>query len=262
VNATLESRWMSADAPVVAVTGAGTGIGRACALRFARGGWHVLLAGRRREKLEAVAAEIRALPGAADCAVEPLDAAEPGAMEAAVGRLLEARGRLDALVANAGINPQRAPALETAEEHWRETLRVNLDGVRRSCTAALPAMIRARGGAIVTIGSVAGQTGMLARAAYGPSKAAVIAWTRNLALDYAPHGIRANCVCPAFVVTDINRGWLHSLPRAQHDALVAKHPLGLGQPEDVAAAAHFLCTPEARWITGVDLAVDGGFTAS
>jgi NAD(P)-dependent dehydrogenase (short-subunit alcohol dehydrogenase family) len=245
----------------VAITGAGTGIGRACALRFAREGWHVLLAGRRREKLDAVAAEIARLPGNAGATVEALDAAVPGAMEAALARLIAARGRLDALVANAGINPQRAPAHETTDEHWHETLRVNLDGVHRACVAALPHMMSWKRGAIVTLGSVAGQVGMLARGAYGPSKAAVIEYTRNLALDYAPWNIRANCVCPAFVVTDINRDWLQSLPKPQHDALMAKHPLGLGTPDDIAGAVHFLCTDDARWITGVDLSVDGGFTA-
>lgn len=252
---------MHEPARVVIVTGAGTGIGRACALRFAREGWHCLLAGRRMEKLVTVADEIRALSNSAGATVEALDVAAPGAMQSAVGRLLKARGHVDALVANAGINPQRAPAHETSDEHWRETLRVNLDGVHRACTAVLPAMMQARHGVIVTLGSVAGQVGMLARGAYGPSKAAVIEYTRNLALDYAPYGIRANCVCPAFVITDINRDWLNSLPKAQHEALVAKHPLGLGQPEDVAAAVHFLCSEEARWITGVDLSVDGGFTA-
>lgn len=252
-----------ADPRTVAVTGAGTGIGRAIALRFAHGDWHVLLAGRRREKLEAVAAEIAAAPGGAGAGatIAPLDAAAPGAMQEALERFVAARGRLDALVANAGINPQRAPAHETTDENWRETMRVNLDGVHRACVAALPHMMRQKRGAIVTLGSVAGQVGMLARGAYGPSKAAVIEYTRNLALDYAPWGVRANCVCPAFVVTDINRDWLHGLPRPQYDALVAKHPLGLGAPEDVAGAVHFLCTDEARWITGVDLSVDGGFTA-
>ncbi len=252
---------MQADTRVVAVTGAGSGIGRAIALRFAREGWHLMLAGRRRAKLDAVAAEIARIPGAGGATVEALDAAEAGAMEAALARLVAAQGSLDALVANAGINPQRAPAHETTEENWRETLRVNLDGVHRACVAALPHMMRQKRGAIVTLGSVAGQVGMLARGAYGPSKAAVIEYTRNLALDYAPYGIRANCVCPAFVVTDINRDWLQALPRPQYEALVAKHPLGLGAPEDVAGAVHFLCTADARWITGVDLSVDGGFTA-
>lgn len=245
----------------VAITGAGTGIGRATALRFARDGWYVMLCGRRRAPLEQVAAELAALPGAVGAAVEPLDVAAPGAMDAAVDRLLASHGRLDALVANAGINPQRAPAHETTDENWHETLRVNLDGVHRSCVAALRPMMAARRGAIVTMGSVAGLLGMLARGAYGPSKAAVIEYTRNLALDYAPWGIRANCVCPAFVVSDINRAWLAGLPPAEHAALVAKHPLGLGTAEDVAHAATFLCSDGARWITGVALPVDGGFTA-
>lgn len=244
----------------VAITGAGTGIGRATALRFARDGSFVVLIGRRRAPLEQAAAEIAALPGAAGAAIEALDAAEPGAMDAAIGRLLATRGRLDVLVANAGINPQRAPAHQTTDAHWHETLRVNLDGVHRSCVAALEPMMAARRGAIVTMGSVAGMLGMLARGAYGPSKAAVIEYTRNLALDYAAWGIRANCVCPAFVVSDINREWLDSLPREQHAALVAKHPLGLGTADDVAEAVHFLCSDAARWITGVVLPVDGGFT--
>jgi NAD(P)-dependent dehydrogenase (short-subunit alcohol dehydrogenase family) len=166
----------AADAEVrtVAITGAGSGIGRATALRFARDGWYVTLIGRRRAPLEQVATELAALPGAAGSAVEPLDVAAPGAMDAAVAHLLASHGRLDALVANAGINPQRAPAHETTDEHWHETLRVNLDGVHRSCVAALRPMMAARRGAIVTMGSVAGLLGMLARGAYGPSKAAVI----------------------------------------------------------------------------------------
>lgn len=248
-------------APVVAITGAGSGIGRAAALRFARAGWFTLLVGRRREPLAATAAVVAAQPGAPGAAVEPLDVAEPGAMADAIGRLVADRGRLDALVANAGINPQRAPAHETSDEHWRETLRVNLDGMHRSCVAALGPMLAAGRGAIVTVGSVAGMLGMKARGAYGPSKAAVIEYTRNLAVDYARRGVRANCVCPAFVVTDINRAWLEALPERQHQALVARHPLGIGRVEDVADAIHFLASDEARWITGVVLPVDGGYTA-
>ncbi len=251
---------MTASRTVV-ITGAGTGIGRACALRFARHGDFVVLVGRRAEPLQAVARELAATPGSGGSSIESLDVAEPGRMDAAVQRLLSTRGRLDVLVANAGINPQRTAALETSEEHWQETLRVNLDGVHRSCVAALRPMTAAKCGAIITIGSVAGMVGMLARAAYGPSKAAVIEYTRNLALDYAACNVRANCVCPAFVVSDINRAWLESLPAEQHAALVAKHPLGLGRAEDIADAVYFLASEQARWITGVTLPVDGGFTA-
>lgn len=242
----------------VIITGAGSGIGRATAMAFAAEGWAMLLVGRRLDKLEETRAGLKD-PSAAHLAA--LDVAEAGAMETAVAEFAATVGGVGALVANAGINPQRSIATETDDEHWDETLRVNLTGCHRSCKAALPFLQGQGGGAIVTLGSIAGQVGMAARAAYGPSKAAVIEYTRNLAIDYAKDGIRANCICPGFVITDINRDWLEALPEATHAQLLDKHPLGLGTPEDVAAAILFLCRAESRWITGVDLSVDGGYTA-
>ena len=237
------------------ITGAGSGLGQAMALRFARGGDFVLLVGRTQEKLDQTAALIDG-----DCGTAALDIAADGAMDAALEKLVSERGGLQVLVANAGINPQRADALETTDANWEETLRVNLTGTHRSCRAALPHMIRGGGGAIVVTGSVSGMLGMAERAAYGPSKAAVAQYARNLAIDHAAAGIRANCVSPAFVVTDLCRPWLEALPRDRYDALVAAHPLGFGEPEDVAAAVHFLASDDARWITGVELAVDGGYS--
>ncbi|MHC4824466.1 MAG: SDR family NAD(P)-dependent oxidoreductase [Planctomycetota bacterium] len=242
----------------VVITGAGSGIGRATATAFAADGWRLLLIGRRVDKLEETRAALSD-PDAAVCTA--LDVAQPAAMEQAASDFSAAVGGIGALVANAGINPQRSIATATDDEHWDETLRVNLTGCHRSCAAALPHMQQQGGGAIVTLGSIAGQVGMAERAAYGPSKAAVIEYTRNLAIDYAADHIRANCVCPGFVITDINRDWLESLPKPTHARLLAKHPLGLGTPEDVAAAILFLCQPGSRWITGVDLSVDGGYTA-
>lgn len=243
---------------VAVVTGAGSGIGRATALRFVQGGCHVLAVGRRAEPL----AETAALAGGeAHVTIAALDIAEAGAMDAAVAALVQAQGRVDALVANAGINPQRADALETTDEAWDETLRINLTGLHRSCRAVLPTMIEQSAGTIVATGSVSGQVGMAERCAYGPTKAGVIQYARNLALDYAKHGIRANSINPAFVVTDMTRDWLESRPEGVLEQIVAAHPLGLGKPEDVANAAWFLSTPESRWITGVDLSIDGGFTA-
>ena len=244
--------------PAVVVTGAGSGLGRATAERFARGGWYCLLVGRTPSKLEATAALLEDGPG---CAVAALDVAEPGAMDEAVRRLVCDRGRVDALVANAGINPVRASALDTPDEAWHETMRVNLDGVHRSCKAVLPHMIERRHGAIVAVASIAGRTGMAARGAYGPSKAAVVQYVRNLAVDHGRQGIRANSVSPGFVVTDLNRAWLESLPKDALERLVGRHLLGLGAPENVADAIHFLCSDESSWITGVDLPVDGGYLA-
>ncbi|MGB0952500.1 MAG: SDR family NAD(P)-dependent oxidoreductase [Planctomycetota bacterium] len=241
----------------VVITGAGSGIGRATAEAFAADGWRMLLVGRRRNKLEETIAGL-ADPSLAEAAA--LDIGEPAAMETAVDAFVGKVGGLGALIANAGINPQRTAAADTDDAHWNETLRVNLTGTHRSCKAALPHFRAQQGGAFVTIGSIAGQVGMADRAAYGPSKAAVIEYTRNLAVDYGADGIRANCVCPGYVITDINRQWLEYLPRETHAQLVAKHPLGLGTPPDVAAAILFLCQPASRWITGVDLSVDGGYT--
>lgn len=241
----------------VVITGAGSGIGRATAEAFAADGWQMLLVGRRLQMLEQTRAGLK---HPEQVHLTAVDVAAPAAMEGAVARFAAAVGGIGALVANAGINPQRTAAADTDDVHWDETLRVNLTGTHRSCKAVLPFLREQGGGAIVTLGSIAGQVGMAQRAAYGPSKAAVIEYTRNLALDYGAEGIRANCVCPGFVITDINRQWLEDLPRDHHANLVAKHPLGLGTPPDVAAAILFLCQPEARWITGVDLSVDGGYT--
>lgn len=246
---------------VAIVTGAGTGLGRAIAVRFAQEGAEVWLVGRRRERLEETAAEIEAAGG--DCVVHPADVTELGAMEQAAGEAVNQSGRLDSLVANAGVVHAREAATETSEEDWSTTLQVNLTGVHRSCKAVLPAMVEQGSGAIVTMSSISGQIAVPKRASYAASKAGVIGYTRNVAVDYARFGIRANCICPGFVETDINRA---SLEQVRQDperwkAFQASHPLGLGRPEDVAAAAVFLCSDEARWITGVDLSVDGGYTA-
>jgi len=246
----------------VVITGAGTGIGRATALRFSASDAQVLLLGRRIGPLQDLATEIEA--GNPDIAA--VDCADSRAVNAAVHEFAGVHGGIDVLVANAGINPQRADALEADEEHWEETLRVNLDGVHHTCRAVLPHMLlKEEGnerGAIVTVGSIAGLAGMKNRAAYGPSKAAVINYTQSLAIDFGRRGIRANCVCPGFVVTDINREWLEALPEEQRKNLDERHLLGLGAPEQVAEAIHFLASPAANWITGVALAVDGGWRAS
>jgi meso-butanediol dehydrogenase/(S,S)-butanediol dehydrogenase/diacetyl reductase len=246
---------------VTIVTGAGTGIGRATAERFAEEGALVALVGRRKEKLEEAAKAIGSSGGR--FRVTPADVSEPGAMQRVVDALLSECGRIDCLVANAGVVVAREAALETTEEDWNTTLAVNLTGVHRSCLAVLPAMIAQASGVIVTMSSISGQIAVPKRASYAASKAGVIGYTRNLAVDYGRNGIRANCLCPAFVETDINRDALEAIKKDESSwqAFVERHPIGLGTPRDVANAALFLCSDEARWITGVDLSVDGGYTA-
>jgi NAD(P)-dependent dehydrogenase (short-subunit alcohol dehydrogenase family) len=246
----------------VVITGAGTGIGRSTALRFSASGAKLLLLGRRMEPLQELAAEI----DADNPDIAAVDCADSKTVSAVINEFAGAHGGIDVLVANAGINPQRADALEADDEHWQETMRINLDGVHHTCRAVLPHMLSkeegGERGAIVTLGSIAGLAGMKDRAAYGPSKAAVINYTQSLAIDFGPRGIRANCVCPGFVVTDINREWLDTLPEEQRNKLEERHLLGLGAPEQVAEAIFFLSSPAASWITGVALAVDGGWRAS
>lgn len=239
---------------IALITGGGSGIGRAIARRFAAEGCYVHVVGRRQDMLE------QSIDGLEHAGCTALDVGDSGAMESVVAQLVEQHGGVDFLVASAGINPQRKSTTETDDEHWDETIRVNLTGVHRSCKAAIPAMQKRGGGAIVTIGSISGQVGMAERAAYGPTKAGVIQYTRNLAIDYAADQIRANCICPGFVITDLVKPWLESRSEEQLQKVVGSHPLGLGQPDDIAGVAWFLCSEDSRWITGVDLSVDGGFT--
>ena len=261
---------MSTPSPRVVITGAGTGIGRATALRFASDGARLLLIGRRQEPIETTAADCLSA-GAASAAFAATDVASKpnakGSLANAVATFAADCGDgVDILIANAGINPQRCPASDVDDAAWDDTFRVNVAGVHRACQAVLPHMLSNDAdennlrGAIVATASIAGMQGMKNRAAYGPSKAAVINDTQSLAVDYGAKGIRANCVCPGFVVTDINRHWIKELPKEQLASVENRHLLGLGSPEAVADAIHFLASPAARWMTGVVLPVDGGWS--
>ena len=248
----------------IVITGAGSGIGRATAVRCSKDGASLLLVGRRKDALLETANLCHGTPHLA-----AVDVTDAPALGDAVNAFAQNIGGVSGLVANAGINSQRADALSTDEEHWDDILRVNLGGVHNACRAVLPHMLaqplsddpHASRGSIVTIGSIAGLAGMKDRAAYGPSKAAVVNYTQALAVDYGAEGIRANCVCPGFVVTDINRSWVEGLPAKERERLELRHLIGMGTPEAVADAVQFLLSDAARWITGVALPVDGGWRA-
>jgi NAD(P)-dependent dehydrogenase (short-subunit alcohol dehydrogenase family) len=168
--------------------------------------------------------------------------------------------RLDVLVNNAGVLLTRTKVADCTEEDWQKTIESNLTSVFLCSKYALPELIKSHGN-ILNIASVGGLRGTRKRAAYGASKGAVVNLTRGMALDYAEHGVRVNAICPAFVESEMNREWLAGLRPASYDALVKGHPLGLGRPDDVAFAAVYLASDEARWITGVSLPVDGGVSA-
>ncbi len=243
------------------ITGAGTGIGRACALQFAREGARLVLAARRPEPISAVAEVVHNAGGeayAVRCDVTSATDAER-AVSAAITRF----GRLDIVVNNAG-GLFVGTAEQTSEEEWDRLMDVNAKGVFLMCRAAIPFMRRAGRGSIVNVGSILGIIGMKNRAAYCASKGAVAQLTKALALDHAEDGIRVNCICPAVVETELVQGLFTSQPdpAAARRAREATIPLGrIGQPDDVAGFAVFLASDESSWITGATFPLDGGLSA-
>lgn len=246
---------------VAVVTGAGTGIGRACAELFAREGAAVVLAGRRRQPLEEVARSMATRGGRA-CA-QPCDITREADVKALVQRAVEEFGSLQVVVNNAAWW-MAGTAEETSEADWDQMMATNLKGVFLLSKHALPELRRAGGGSIVNIGSVLGLVGMKRRVAYATSKGGLVQMTKALALDHAAEKIRVNCICPALVDTPMGR---ESLERAGDAAAelarrTAQIPLGrMGTPEDVARLALFLASAESSWITGAAFPLDGGYTA-
>jgi NAD(P)-dependent dehydrogenase (short-subunit alcohol dehydrogenase family) len=244
---------------VVIVTGGGSGLGRAIARRFGLEGAQVVVNGRRPEPIRTVAAEIAAAGGQALAIAA--DVTRPADIGSLLHATLDAWGRLDVLVNNAGLLVSRTTAADCSEQDWARTLEADLTAVFRCSQAALPELRKTRGN-IVNIASVAGLKGSPSLAAYAAAKAGVVNLSKTMAVECARDGVRVNAVCPGFVETDLNRGYVAQLKATGgYDALVSRHPLGLGTPEDVAWAAVYLASDEARWVTGVALPVDGGFMA-
>ena len=240
---------------VVFITGAGHGIGRAISEAFARDGEAVVVADRAGERAREVAEAIGTEGGAA-LAVE-VDVRDAAAVEQAVQQAMERFGRIDVLVNNAGIYPNTL-VVEMDEAEWDAVFDVNVKGMFLVSRAVARRMIaRGEGGRIVNISSGSARSGRIGAAHYCASKAAVEMFTKVLAMELAPYDIVVNAVAPGLIeVPD----W--SLKEAYIDAMVAATPLGrIGQPEDIARAVRYLASPEATFITGTVLGVDGGSMA-
>jgi NAD(P)-dependent dehydrogenase (short-subunit alcohol dehydrogenase family) len=246
---------------VALITGGGTGIGRACALAFAREGAKIAVAGRRREPLQAVAHDIEAAGGQALALT--CDVTQTVSVAAALSQSEQHFGRLDTIVNNAGAVVV-ATAEHTSDEDWQKVIAANLTGTFLVSRAALPLLRKAGGGSIVNIGSVLGLVARKERAAYCAAKAGVSGLTRAMAVDHAQDRIRVNCICPTIVETELGMQSIRQAPNAEAEIQrrIAEIPIGrMGTPEDVALMAVYLASDEASWVTGASFPLDGGVTA-
>lgn len=243
---------------VVIVTGAGSGIGRAVALAMIREGARVVLMGRRKDRVEALAREAKGSAIAVGADVSKRDE-----IDHVLEKTVKAFGGVNALVNNAGIlHPGTAEQITEAQ--WDETFNINVRGLWLFSRAVLPHLRQAGGGSIINVASVLGINGARNRAAYAASKGAVVLLTKCMALDHGHENIRVNAICPSFVETDLTAAVLSKAadPDAVRRERIGVHPLGrLGQPEDMAGLAVYLASDESSWVTGTTFPVDGGYLA-
>lgn len=245
------------DRPSVLVTGAGIGIGRATALAFARAGFAVMVTDVLEQEGRAVAGAITAAGGTA--AFRAVDVTSTAAVDAAVADAEAAYGRLDCVVANAGI-AHRVPLDQMTDAKWDHTLDIDLKGVLRVARAAAPGMRRRGTGAVVALSSIMGVAyGWSEHAHYSAAKAGVVGLVRGLAVELAPAGIRVNGIAPGYIRTAQAMSREHSLGPEGLEQAASFIPMGrVGEPEDVADVALFLASAAARYITGQVIVVDGG----
>ena len=241
---------MNFDGMHIAVTGASSGIGLVTARLLAARGARVSLIARRKEALNEVAGEI-----GSNASGFAADVGQKDQLESALDAAAAHFGPIEGLFANAGLTGGFTPAVAFDPAVFEETIRVNLTSVFWAIQKVLPAMIEARKGAILVTGSMASKRGMAMNPAYVASKHGVLGLTRAIAVEMAPHNVRANCIIPGFIRTEA----LDRIPREQQGKIEARIPQRrMGSPEELAEVAAFLLSDAASHVTGQDWAVDGG----
>lgn len=246
---------------VALITGASSGIGRATAEAFAAKGARVVLAARRQDELASLVTEIEVRGGKATAIKTDVSAVKD--VERMVAHALEAFGRLDYAVNNAGIEGQFTGITELAEEEWDRVLDINLKGTFLCLKYEARAMLNCgNGGAIVNIGSINSFLGFPTGSAYVASKHGLIGLTTSVSAELAPQGIRVNLVCPGIIDTPMHHRARGLLGDEVYDTVVlpSVHLRRAGRPEEIARSIVFLCSDEASYITGTTLTPDGGFT--
>jgi 3-oxoacyl-[acyl-carrier protein] reductase len=239
------------DGQVALVTGASRGIGAAIALELAKKGLTVIGTATSEEGAARISATLAAFPG---CGGRKLDVNDGAEAEALIDQIVKAHGGLQVLVNNAGITRDTL-AMRMKDDDWDAVLDTNLKAVFRMSRAVMRTMMKQRYGRIISITSVVGASGNAGQANYAAAKAGVAGMTRALARELASRNITVNCVAPGFIETDMTA----HLPEEQQKSLLGQIPLGhLGKPQDIAHAVAFLSSPQAAYITGQELHVNGG----
>lgn len=243
---------------VAVVTGAGSGIGRAAALRFAAEGAAVLVTDVQGAAAEAVAAEITTAGGRA--AARTVDVSSSAAVDAMADDAVARFGAVDVWMNNAAC-PHGAPVAATTDADWRRVMGVTLDGVFFGVRAALRTMEGRGAGSVINIASGAGLGGEVMLGAYGAAKAAVINLTKTAAVENAASGVRVNCICPGPIATPPLRAWLDAIPGGIEHFEKQIPARRIGLPDEIASVAVFLASDEASYVTGAVIVADGGVNA-
>ena len=249
---------MNSTRRVVVILGAGGTLGTAISRTLAREPkTDLVLSDLSEQALRETVAALPAGPDAAEVVTAPADVSDFGQVDAVVKRAVDRFGRLDVLISNAGILSPNGRIHNLATDDWERAFRVNVLGPVHGIRAAVPVMRAQQSGSIILTASVAGMTAWSHSSPYCVTKAGVIQLAKVAAVEYARDHIRVNCVCPGTFLSAMHAG----LPAEAVDAIAAKHPLGLGQADDLVGAYSYLASDASRWTTGSAIVVDGGYAA-